>query len=94
MKADLEWIDKLAGGVKRKVRITFPGRGKVKWQFKRSDEDTWDYDTPPSRDDWTALEEKTEALYNRQRIPYKHFELVRKLKKNAEADAAEKQDKS
>lgn len=83
MKADIEWVEKLGGGVKRKIRITFLGQGKIKWQFKRSDEEVWDYETPATPDDWNTLEEKVEALYNRRRLPYKHFELVKKLKKGA-----------
>ncbi|MCK5676609.1 MAG: hypothetical protein KAH99_06295 [Verrucomicrobia bacterium] len=84
MKADIEWVEKLEGGVKRKIRITFLGKGRMKWQTKRSDEDFWDYDTPPTSDDWNTLEEKMEALYNRRRTPFKNLELVRKLKKAAE----------
>lgn len=83
MKADIEWVEKLGGGVKRKIRITFLGHGKIKWQFKRSDEEAWDYDTPATPGDWNTLEEKVEALYNRRRLPYKHIELVRQLKKEA-----------
>ena len=84
MKADLEWTEKLEDRVKRKVRITFHGHDQIKWQFKRSDEEFWDYDTPPSREDWETLEEKIDALYNRRRQPYKHLELVQKLKAKAE----------
>ena len=83
MKADIEWIEKLDDGVKRKIRITFLGKGKMKWQTKRSDEEMWDYDTPPSPEDWNHLEEKVGSLYNRRRIPFKNLELVRKLKKVA-----------
>ncbi|MEN7972310.1 MAG: hypothetical protein ABFR47_00595 [Verrucomicrobiota bacterium] len=83
MKADIEWVEKLEGGVKRKIRITFLGKGRMKWQTKRSDEETWDYDTPPSADDWNTLVEKVEALYNRRRTPFKNLELVKKLKKEA-----------
>jgi len=83
VKADIEWVEKLEGGVKRKIRITFLGKGKMKWQTKRSDEDFWDYDTPPTSDDWDTLEEKVEAFYNRRRTPFKNLELVRKLKKVA-----------
>jgi carbonic anhydrase len=85
VKADIEWVEKLDGGVKRKIRITFLGKGKMKWQTKRSDEDMWDYDTPPSPDDWEALEEKVNALYNRRRTPFKNLELVRQLRKKAGA---------
>ena len=85
MKADIEWVEKLDDGIKRKIRITFLGKGKMKWQTKRSDEEMWDYDTPPSPDDWEALEEKVSALYNRRRTPFKNLELVRQLRKKAGA---------
>lgn len=81
MKADIEWVEKLDDGIKRKVRITFLGKGKMKWQVKRSDEEFWDYDTPPSSEDWDHLEEKMASLYNRRRESYKNVELVRKLRK-------------
>jgi len=83
VKADIEWVERLDDSVKRKIRITFLGKGKMKWQTKRSDEEFWDYDTPPTPDDWVALEEKVEALYNRRRIPFKNLELVRQLKKGS-----------
>ena len=85
MKADIEWVEKIEDGVKRKVRITFLGHGKIKWQFKRSDEEMWDYKTPPTSDDWNFLEEKMEALYNRRRESFKNLELVRRQKKDAGA---------
>ncbi|MCF7847944.1 MAG: hypothetical protein K9M45_03760 [Kiritimatiellales bacterium] len=81
MKRDIEWVEKLEDGIKRKVRIKFPGHGKIKWQFKRSDEAMWDYDTPPSPADWLALEEKMEAFYNRRRAPFKDLELVKMMRK-------------
>ena len=84
MKADIEWVEKLKGGIKRKIRITFQGHSTIKWQFKRSDEEGWDYVTPPTPDDWDMLEEKIEALYNRRRAPYKTVELVRSLKKKTQ----------
>jgi hypothetical protein len=85
VKADIEWVEKLEGGIKRTVRITFAGHGKIKWQFKRSDEEMWDYDTPPSSEDWNCLVEKMEALYNRRRASFKNLELVRQQKKEAGA---------
>jgi hypothetical protein len=83
LKADIEWVEQLDDGVKRKIRITFLGKGKMKWQTKRSDEEFWDYDTPPSSEDWNNLSDKIDALYNRRRTPFKNVELVRKLRKDA-----------
>ena len=85
MKADIEWVQKLEGGVKRKIRITFHGHNNMKWQTKRSDEEMWDYDTPPTPEDWETLEEKVDQLYHRRRLPYKHLELVKALRKAAGA---------
>jgi hypothetical protein len=85
VKADIEWIERLDNGLKRKIRITFLGKGKMKWQTKRSDEEYWDYDTPPSSADWDTLQDKMDSLYNRRRESFKNVELVRKLRKNAES---------
>jgi hypothetical protein len=83
-KRDIEWVEKLEGGIKRKVRVKFPGHGRITWQFKCSDQEQWDYDTPPSADDWSRLEEKVDALYHRRRAPYKDLELVKRMKAAAE----------
>lgn len=83
MKRDIEWKEKLDDGIKRTVRISI-GNGKIKWRFKRSDEERWDYDTPPSPEDWQALDDKIHALYNRRRAALKDVELVKEMKeKNA-----------
>jgi len=84
MKRDIEWVEKQEDGIKRKVRVRFPGHGKIKWQFKRTDQDQWAYDALPSSNDWAVLEEKIDALYQRRRAPYKDLELVRKLKSEAD----------
>lgn len=83
MKADIEWVERLEDRIKRTIRITFLGKEKMKWQTKRSDEEFWDYDTPPSADDWNNIQDKVESLYNRRRQPFKHVELVKKLRKKA-----------
>ena len=63
MSRKISWTTKLDDGVKREVRITFDAR-HVKWQFKRSDEELWDYDSPPTEEDWDTLEG---ILYRRGR---------------------------
>lgn len=45
----------MADGVKREVRVTLDSHG-AKWQFKRADQERWDYDSSPTADDWDALE--------------------------------------
>jgi len=80
MKRDIEWKERLDDGVKRIVRVKFPGGGQIKWQFKRSDEERWDYDTPATAEDWENLEEKVDNLYQRNRCALRDRELVKKLK--------------
>lgn len=80
MKRNIEWKEKTEDGVKRLVRISFPGQGQVKWQFKRSDEEFWDYDTPPTSEDWAELSDRVDKLYQRNRCALRDRELIRKLK--------------
>ena len=82
MKANIEWSDKPIPGVKRKIRITFIKSNSIKWQFKRSDEDKWDYITPPSRNDWEDLQEKAYALYQRKRLSYEYLKRIQNLMEN------------
>ena len=63
MKRNIEWKEKTEDGARRTVRILFPGQGKVKWQFKRSDEEYWNYDLEPTPEDWETLEDKVDKLY-------------------------------
>jgi hypothetical protein len=84
VKRNLEWVEKLDGGVKRKVRVSFTGKGRVKWQFQLSDREGWDYDSPPTLDDWETLEDTLEALYRRRRAKYELLESVRELRRKAE----------
>ena len=81
MKRDIEWIEKLEDGVKLTVRIAISMNKGIRWQFKRSDKESWDYDTPASSEDWLALEEKVAALYNRRRATHEELELVRAQRK-------------
>jgi len=80
MKRNIEWKEKTEEGVKRTVRVLFPGRGKVKWQFKRADEESWSYDTRPTSEDWNHLVEKVDALYHRRRTAFRDLELVKTLR--------------
>ena len=83
MKRDIEWVEKLEDGIRRKIRVTFPGHGQIKWQFKRSDEEFWDYDAAPTEEDWAMLEGKIDALYHRRRAPFKYLQLVQQLRKDS-----------
>jgi hypothetical protein len=88
VKRDIEWVEKLENKVKRTVRVKFPGKGKINWQFKRSDEELWDYNTPPSVADWSMLMERVDALYHRKRCAFKDFDLVQRMLKQAEKENA------
>lgn len=81
----IAWTERMEDRVKREVRITFLPGDRLKWQFKRADEDKWDYDTPPSQTDWENLLEKTEGFYNRRRATLKQLEVVRLLARQASA---------
>ena len=85
MRRQICWEEKLEEGVKREIRISFPGGNKIKWQFKRSDMAEWDYDSPPTLEDWDALLTRSEARYTRRRMPFKDLELVRKARNAAAA---------
>ena len=80
MKRDIEWTERIENRVKRTVRVKFPGQGQIKWQFKRSDEDGWDYDSPPTSEDWATLEDKVNKLYQRNRCALRDWELVKKMR--------------
>jgi hypothetical protein len=50
------WTIKLEDGVKRETRVRI-SRRDLKWQFKRSDQEHWDYDSDPTTEDWDRLED-------------------------------------
>ncbi len=56
MKNGMSWTRRCKDGVKREVRVWVTAQ-YIKWQFKRADEEHWDYDSPPTPEDWDALEE-------------------------------------
>lgn len=76
------WIEKLDDGIKRDVRWTVE-RGQVKWQTRRSDQDRFDYDTPPTREDWDNFMERMEARYQRRNISFDDLQLARKARAKA-----------
>lgn len=80
MKRDIEWKERLDDGMKRIVRVKFPGKGVIKWQFKRSDEEVWDYDSEPTSEDWAELEDRVDKLYHRRRAAFRDLELVQKMR--------------
>ncbi len=52
----ISWTEKLPDGVKRETRVHV-SRRNLKWQFKRTDEEQWDYDRAPDAADWDMLED-------------------------------------
>ncbi len=56
MKHITSWTEKLPDGLKRETRVNVTHRS-LKWQFKRSDEERWDYDSLPTAKDWDSLED-------------------------------------
>jgi hypothetical protein len=82
MMRQICWIEKLEDGIKRDVRWTV-GRGQVKWQTKRSDQERFDYDTPPTREDWDNFMERMENRYQRRNASFDDLQLVRKERAKA-----------
>jgi len=81
MRRTTSWKEKLAAGVTREVRATF-SRGGIKWQFKRSDRERWDYDGVPTAADWDALEDIMRRRAGRGR-GVERVESVRRLRGKA-----------
>jgi hypothetical protein len=77
MRKQIRWFTRLEDGTKRDARVSI-GAGKLKWQFKLADEPAWDYDTPPSAEDWETLLDRAEAKYRRNSMPLKDVDLIRK----------------
>jgi hypothetical protein len=68
----------IEGSHQARVHAYFSG-GKIKWQFKRSDEEKWDHEAEPTMEDWESLLHYAEARYRRNRMPYEDIELIKKL---------------
>ncbi|MEI7436217.1 MAG: hypothetical protein WCL16_05365 [bacterium] len=79
MRRDVRWVEKLEGAVRREVRAGVSQRG-ITWQFWRSDVKRWDYTTPPTAQDWAALESRMSDRYARRNAPYDDLERVRKAR--------------
>ena len=57
-------------------------RGGIKWQFKRADAESWDYDSVPTGDDWDSLEEILRRRVNRGR----GIKLMEYMRKHRDSD--------
>jgi len=81
MKNKLSWTLRDEDGVKRETRVEVT-TGKIKWQFKRADEEKWDYDRRPIAQDWDELEEIMERRRGRGRA-VKMSELIKRARREA-----------
>lgn len=79
MRRDVRWVEKLEDSLRREVRVSVSQRG-IHWQFWRSDLKRWDYTTPPTAEDWAALESRMADRYARRNAPYDDLERVRKAR--------------
>lgn len=60
MRRQICWKEKSPEG-KTDIRVTIHGQD-IKWQFKRSGSEEWDYATQPTSEQWDTL---ADALRNR-----------------------------
>ena len=73
-------MERLEDRTKVDVRVTFHG-AEIKWQFRRSDMKVWDYETPPTDEQWDTLAEKLRNLYQRGHLfADKHIAQIEKLR--------------
>lgn len=81
MKTKLSWTLRDEDRVKRETRVEVTS-GKIKWQFKRADEEKWDYDRNPVAQDWDELEEIMERRLGRGRA-VKMSEIIKRARLEA-----------
>ncbi len=80
---EVSWTAKCEDGVKREVRVKLT-HGSIKWQFKRRDEEHWDYDSPATSEDWDELEDILERRAKRGR-DMGALEYAREFRRSANA---------
>ncbi|MBL7114675.1 MAG: hypothetical protein ISS35_02825 [Kiritimatiellae bacterium] len=83
MHNNISWTIKLENRIKRETRVHVSKHG-LKWQFKRSDEEAWDYDSDPTKEDWDMLEDILKRRAGRGRGG-NALESVRKMRTKAGA---------
>lgn len=79
MKPCLSWTHRCEDGVKREVRC-YITRGGIDWQFKRADQEKWDYDSDPLPEDWDTLEDTLRRAAGRGRA-VNRLEAVQNIRK-------------
>lgn len=77
MRRPINWKEQTDDGLTRKVRVSVSARN-IKWQFQLQGEERWDYDTPPSEQDWLTLEEKLQNRWQRGQFCQAEIDLVRR----------------
>lgn len=77
MRRPIGWMEKMADGSKREVRVSFHA-DTIKWQFMPVETKIWEYDVEPSEELWQVLEEKLLQLIQRGHIFDRELELVRR----------------
>lgn len=76
MRRPISWTEKTPEG-KREIRVNITA-DSIKWQFLAPGAERWDYDTPPSEEDWQTLEEKIANLMQRGHFFAAELELVKR----------------
>lgn len=76
MRRPISWTEKTPEG-KKEIRVAVTA-DTVKWQFLFPGAEKWDYDTPPTEEDWLTLEEKIANLMQRGHFFQAELDLVKK----------------
>lgn len=86
MNRPVEWNYKNEEGLKCRTRVTFFS-GMIKWQFQK-DKESWDYNKPPTVQDWEQLLDEIQRRHQRRRATQKELELTEAGYKQAVRNAA------
>ncbi len=78
MNRKICWTDKI-DGVKREIRVEIIAK-QVKWQFKRKDEGSWDYDRRPTAEEWDALEDRVTKRVQRGKRGHDAVDMIKRLR--------------
>lgn len=81
-RRNIEWTERLPDQGKREIRVSFSGN-TVKWQFRHPGMEEWDYDTPPTTDQWNTLESKVSALARRRPAMAAQLDHIRRAREKA-----------
>ncbi len=77
MRRPIGWKDKTEAGLRREVRVSFHAE-RVKWQFLVEGAEKWDYDTPPTEEDWMRLEGHLADRWQRGHCLEAEMDLVKR----------------